>query len=466
MIKYSSLFACFFILIGCEAGKSSKVEGLIPFDSVLQFKHDPSLVGTENIAKVGDDLIPMTQLMGPSVSLQDLTSRRQELMLVSGYQLASQEASQKINPPADVVLKLSFPEPKKNLADFFKRTGIKPLKNIKVEFEQSISGGDIQLGDKTFAEAEMAKTNFDLAKLNERFTREALRELEGIISRRLVLQESKKIPDQTAEDYIQKNILAQPITISDQEAKDYGLKNNIDESQLDEKMIARLKDILISKTREKKINEFVAKNLIKAPISTALNKPQVVIEGLELSDAVPFQGTGKLNLTLFSSLSCDECKEIETKVDDMVKAEPDVLRLNYLFHFADNDRDSRLLSEAALCVKKLNDKSFWDFLKARRDGKLTAEESVINDTVKSLNLDFAEFQKCFLAREFKGTVDAHLAKSKELGFYRPPVVVIENQVFDKPNYEEIKETLEKIKSEKGLVKFSFWQKIKSWFFGK
>lgn len=464
----SILLVTLVTLLGCT-GKNdvAKKDDTLPIDSPIKFKFDPSLVGTENIAKIGDDPIAMSQLLSPSPALQELVDKNQSLMLVTAYQMASQLASQKQNPQEVVEMKSAFAEPKKNFDDFLKRMHINKVKNIKVEFGAEIAGGPMQVADKVLTESEMSRANFDLAKNKERFVRESLKSLEGIVSRRLVLQEAKKTPDQTAEDFIQKNIIGGAIAVTDEQAREYGLKNNLSEAELTPEMLIRLKDIVISRTREQKITDYVAKNLLKGPVSVGFDKPQIIVENLELSDAVPFQGKGKVNLTIFSNLMCDECKDIEAKMDNLIKTESDNFRLNYLFQFTERDREARMLAEASLCVKKQSDKGFWDFLSARRQGKLTSDENSINDTVKGLSLNFEEFQKCFLAREFQNSIDSQLSKSKELGFYRPPVVMVENQVFDNPDFNEIKASVDRIKAERGLSSSqSLWEKIKSFFFGK
>ena len=183
-----------------------------------------------------------------------------------------------------------------------------------------------------------------------------------------------------------------------------------------------------------------------------------------IGDSAPQRGQGPIEIALFSYVQCQECKDVTKGVSDFVQKNPKYYKLSYVFNFPANNNEERRVAEAALCIKKQNDDFFWKLPEQLvKDEKIALEES-INNAAKGVGSNYEEFRSCFLAREFKDAVEAHIQGTKELGFFRSPVVVMDGFVYETPTAEDLIDRARDLKAEKGLG-FNFFYNLKKKLFG-
>ncbi|MBY0315424.1 MAG: thioredoxin domain-containing protein [Bdellovibrionales bacterium] len=438
------------------AGCDSKPSNTIAFKSPYTFVFDGSLPKDVSAKVEGED-ISSSQLYSPSPALQELEERVNKIVLIrvyeKGVQLANGETGE------DVMITYGFAEPKESLD---KILGKKVISKIKVSFDENQKEA-AKLNGKTFTRDDIAQEELLMGRLMVASFEQKLQALEGIVTRRKILQASKEA-NMPMEEYIQKNILKGGNAVTEKDVLDFASKNNITEKELTEELKAQLKDTIQARQRDQMTAEYVAKNIVKGPISVGFEKPSLKIELPKVGDAAPHKGTGPIEIALFSYPQCEDCKDITRTLSDLADTYPKYYRVSYVFNFADNNNEERMVAEASMCLGKQDEKYFWSFPNSLKKLENTSLEENINETVKSLGANFDAFRTCFLAREFKDQVEMHLQSTKSLGFYKTPVVVMDGMVMETPNSDQFMEKALELKAEKGLG-FNLIYKLKKFFKG-
>jgi len=426
----------------------------IAFESPFKFTYDGTFAKGENIASADGEGVTSSQLFSPSPALQELEMRIQKIYLEMAYDKAVTAAGDE-----KATLTMGFAAPKD---DVKKLLGTKYKSAVDVQFDESLGQDTYKINDTTHKTTEFESSNRLLAQLrNDSFTQK-MQALEGIVARRKVL-EAAKAANTPMEEFIQKQILANPPPITDEETKAYAKKNNISEAELTPELHAQLKDILKGRQRDRMITEYVAKNLLKTPVRVGFAKPAIKIDLPPVGEAAPHKGQGPIEITLFSYLQCQDCKSLTKTMSDFVENNPKYYKLNYVFNFQESNNEERMVSEAGMCLRKQNENYFWIFSQVLVKSDAGIEEAV-NNAAKATGADFEAFRACFLAREFKDAVNSHVLGTKTLGFHRSPVVVIEGSVYEVPDATALMDKAQELKAEKGLG-FNLFYKIKKALFG-
>jgi protein-disulfide isomerase len=444
---FSALF-----LVAC----TKKDRNAIPVDSPLLFTYDQSLSTGEIIAKVDGEEIAVSQLFGPSPALQEIEERMNKIVLSLVYEKALADAEK-----GEVQITFGFAAPKEELKDLVHE---KFNKSITVTFDETaVKGHGGRIGERTWTREELAGQDMLLSRLMSDSFQQKIKILEGVISRRKILQASKDA-NSTMEDYIQNSIMKGVPEPTEAELATFAKNNNIYESDLTPEMKLQVLDTIKARKRDQLMAEYVAKNLIKTPIKVGFKKAQLRMDGLQINpDMVPSIGTGPIEILLFTNTQCESCQELVQTMSSFAANNGKYFVVKYVFNFPDGNGDERMLAEASLCLRKQNDSYFWQFPSIFTKGETPIEEA-INNAARNSGADYEKFRSCFLAREFKDTVEAHLAGTKTLGFHRPPVAVVNGLVHEKPVAHELIDEALGIKAEKGLG-FNLIYKLKKMFAG-
>jgi protein-disulfide isomerase len=443
------------ITLGLLSGCTKKDPNRVEFPSPIKFTYDASLAKGENIARVDGENITLSQLLSPSPALMELEQRMQMIILDMAYAKAVEKAA-----GGEATLTLGFADPK---TDLKKHLGAKFNKNIEVKFDEAMGPDTYMINDESFPTANFEADNRLLAQLRSDSFTQKMQALEGIVARRKILQ-AAKAKDMHMEVYIQKEVLKNDIAVSDQEVTDYGKKNNISEPEMTEEMRARLKDILKGRHREQMIIDYAAANFIKSPVQIGFKRPAVKMTLPAVGEAAPHKGSGPIEVTLFSYVQCEECKDVTKTLSEFVDDNSKYFKLNYIFNFPGNNNEERMVAEAAMCLKKQNEDFFWKFPENLKKDGATPLEDNINNAAKAVGAKFDDFRTCFLAREFREAVEAHVQGTQTLGFFRSPVVVLDGTVYESPSAEGIVEKARDLKAQKGLG-FNLFYNIKKALFG-
>lgn len=436
-------------ILGCQSKESHK----IPFKSPYSFVYDPT-IASDIAAKLDKDDVSLSQLYSPSPALQELEARMNKIVLVKVYQKALAIADKN-----EVNLTFGFAKPAEDLT---KILGGKLHKSVTVNFDETQKEA-AKMNEATFSRDAIAQEDSLLGRLMDSSFEQKLQAIEGVVTRRKILQTAKEanIP---MEEYIQKNILKGNFSVSDAEVADFAKNNNIVETEITDELKAQLKDTILARRRDQVTADYVAQNLMKEPIRISFNKPVLRMDLPKVGDLAPHKGDGPIEIALFSYLQCEECKTVTQALSELADNYPKYYRVSYVFNFSDSNNEERMVAEAAMCVGKQSEKFFWSFPQNLKKTENTSLEENINATVKSMGADYDGFRTCFLAREFKDSVENHLQSTKKLGFYKTPVIVMDGLVLETPNPQNLMDKALEVKAEKGLG-FNLFYKLKKFFKG-
>lgn len=447
MLKTLTLFISLGLLISC----TKKVPNQIQVDSPFQFIHDASLQGTEFAAKLNEDQITTSQLLSPSPALMELEQRINDIILRKVYSMAGDEGQ----------ITFAFEEPKDGIKKFF---GKDFKEKVTVTFDPKMTGGVAKLNDSFIRAEALTKDDTLLSRLMISRFEQSIKALEGLFARRKVL-EASKAANTTMEEYIKTKILGGDLQASDADVDEFAKKNNISEKELTEELRLQIKDTIASNRREAKITKYVSENLITGPIHVAFTKPTMTVSVPDVDKNAPHVGQGPISVLFFSRWDCENCKSIGAPIANFVSSHGKYFKMSYLFNFPPNSNEERMVAEAALCVQKQNSDMFWKFASIFDPKSKEVLEESVNQAVKDSGADFEAFRTCFLARELKDQVEAHLQATKDFGFYRTPVIVLDGKVMEVPSADAVIEDALALKAEKGLG-FNLFYKIKKFFSGK
>jgi protein-disulfide isomerase len=363
------LLAALVFLIVFSVSCTKKDRNAIPVESPLLFTYDQSLSSGEIIAKVDGEEIAVSQLFGPSPALQELEERMNKIVLTMIYEKAVTDAEK-----GDVSITYGFAAPKEELQTLL---GEKFSKSVKVTFDESaVKGHGATLGEKTWTREELAGQDMLLSRLLADSFQQKIKILEGVISRRKVLQASKEA-NSTMEDYIQNAIMKGVPEPTESDLATFMKNNNIYEADLTPELKLQIIDTIKARQRDQLMAEYVAKNLIKAPIQVGFKKAQLRMDGTQINpEMVPSIGNGPIEILLFTNTQCESCQGLLQSMSSFAQNNAKYFVVKYIFNFPDSNSDERMLAEASLCLRKQNDAFFWQFPSLFTKGETPIEESI------------------------------------------------------------------------------------------
>lgn len=451
------VIASLFVLNSCSKSAKDK-DQLLSYESPIQFKYKP-IEDKEQAAMVSGSAVSWSQLLSQDVALQELQEKYNRKILATAYAWGKTIAGETKGPITVEVFSL---KPEKEIPDILKEENIEPSKDVEVTF-QNVEGYDVlaKAGDKKITWDDFIGANIVHAKLYQSMFNQRMQRLKGIVVRRYLLDASKAA-NMPMEDFVKANIMKTEFNPTVDDVHKFAKERGISETDLDEKMVERLMDIVKQNDRDQKIEEYVAKNLIKEPIVVAYKGAKIKVATPELKEDIPQWGTKGPDVVYIGHWICDDCADSIKTFLKTKKEAVDSSRGGFIFAFPDRDREARMAAEAAFCVQSQNKDAFWTFVDKVVDVKEENLEERINIAAQGSGIDFPKFRECFLTRGFQQTVDSHLNYAKDMGITKTPLMVVQGQVLEAPfDTAEVAATLKSVGVHMGGS--SIWRKIKSLF---
>lgn len=440
-----------------KSGSDKKVK-FLPFDSPIQYVYE-KIDDKEQAALVKDSPVSWAQLLSQDLALQELQGKYDKSKLVFSYAWAKA-----LNEKSGQPVKLEFygVEPKTSLSEILAQQNVEVSDQVEITYIGEPASEIIaQVGSETLSWEDYNFANMNHSKLYRSLFQQRMQRLNGIVIRRFLLEASKtaQLP---MEEFVKKNILEQAFNPTEADVREFAKNKGIAESDLNEKLLARLTDIVKQNDRDKKIAAYVAKNLIKSPIKVAFPGAKLKISAPDLAGEVPQWGAKGPELMFIGHWSCEGCSETLKAFLKTKQKSSQVMRGAFVYSFPVRDREARMGAEAALCVDSINRDSYWIFLDKILELEESDIEKKINTAVIAAGVDADQFKDCFLKRKFQQAVDTHLSYAKSMGVTRSPLLVVQGQVleppFDPSEFASLLKSLNIQAKAPGL-----WQKIKSFF---
>ena len=439
--------------------KKAPTVKLVKYKSVIPYTFK-KIDNADAAAMVDQVEVPWSQLLSGDVALQDLQNRYDQQALAFAFAWATS-----LKKSDSETLKVFINKPDKDIKDVLAKANVEFVEGINIEYE--LSPGNPSLAN--FAQSSVSWDEFNNAnmmhsKLYDKLFQQRMQRLNGIVIRRMLLKEAKS-QGIAMEEYVRKNIISEPYQATEDEIKTFAAEKNITGKALDEKMMERLKDILIQNDRDSKIENYVAKNLIKTPIPIAYPSPVIKLNASSDMEGLPQWGKdSKANIMFIGHWDCKGCDgELKSFLNLKEKFQKNVKGL-FLYSFSAMDREARMGAEAAFCIEDQDEKGFWTFLTKIMEIKEDNIEERINTAAQASGIDYDKFRNCFLARDHQDKVNQHLEFAKEMGVTSAPLFTLNGLVLESPVSEtDIQQQL----NEMGLVqkaeKKGIFAKIKALF---
>ena len=449
------LSALFLTLAACSSGKETlKLPGS-PIEFEFAKSDKPEIYATYN-----GDTVTTEQIISQNPVYTDF--KNQESLIQLEYILRKfAPASIKLNISE---LDIFLPEPTKSVSDMAKSWGLTLNPKAKIQFKKTPPDKDViaQWGDQQVRAQDVEKTSVRLALVKSRSFHENLNRLKGILVRRTLLTaaHSEKLE---IDGYIKKHVLKDSKPATEAEFESFLAQTNIKKTDITPEQTEALKNVAMEKRDNTLIEQYVVKNLMKGPIVVHEFPPAFQIKVPGDWETIWGVNDAPISVLYFGDFVCGPCRQA---LDSVIKVQNDYnghIRTGFHYLFSSNDRDSRMVAEAALCVHSQNKKFFKKFAEIYATNPPGVDETSINDTVKKVGANEETFKKCFLAREQQNLLNQHLEFSGSMGVSQPAVLVDGEPLEGIISEGDLKEIIDRKIQTKSSTLGAFWRRIKSVF---
>ena len=221
----------------------------------------------------------------------------------------------------------------------------------------------------------------------------------------------------------------------------------------------------LEKRENTQIEKYVVKNLIKSVITVHEFPPSFQIKVPGDWETIWGVADAPISVLYFGDLVCGPCRQA---LDSVIKVQNDYnghIKTGFNFLFSNNDRDSRMVAEAALCAHGQGKKYFKKFSEIYATNPPGVDENAINDTVQKIGANVEDFKKCFLSRQHQALLNQHLDFSGSMGVSQPAVLVDGEPLEGVITQDDLREIIDRKVQTKSSTLGAFWRRLKSVFKG-
>lgn len=141
----------------------------------------------------------------------------------------------------------------------------------------------------------------------------------------------------------------------------------------------------------------------------------------------PFIGNADAPVLIeeFSDLQCPACAFVTPQVEDFVRANPNLARMEY-YHFPLNQHEYAYpAAEGAECAADQG--KFWEYVDLAFKNQKQFSDDIFYAVADQLGLDSAAFKECFDGHHKKDLVTAHLYEGRARGVRSTPSLFVNGQ---------------------------------------
>ena len=298
----------------------------------------------------------------------------------------------------------------------------------KINFKTTAPDKDViaQWGDQQIKASDVDISSVKLALVRTRAYRENLNRLKGIVVRRALL-EAAQGEKMEIEDYIKKHITADNTPVTDAEFESFLGASNIKKADVNPSQLQAMKNIALEKRKNSLVENYVAKNLLHGTIYVHEFPPTFKVEVPEGWEAIWGLKSAPVSILYFGDFVCGPCRDaLKDVLNEKDKFRGNV-KVGFNFLFSRTDRDSRMLSEASLCVQAQGKKNFRKFAELYATNPPGVDEAALEQAASKSGANVDEYKKCFLAREHQALLNQHLDFAAKVGVTSQPTVLIDGE---------------------------------------
>ena len=150
----------------------------------------------------------------------------------------------------------------------------------------------------------------------------------------------------------------------------------------------------------------------------------------------------KVTIQEFSDVQCPACGAISPQVEQFVRNNPELVRLEY-FHFPLSYHEHAFMgAEAAECAGEQG--KFFEYLGTLFQNQNSLSEDFMKNTADSLNLDRTKFDACMDNHTYKAKIQAHMEEGTSRGLPGTPSLYINGELVRWTDPETFKGYLESL----------------------
>jgi protein-disulfide isomerase len=138
------------------------------------------------------------------------------------------------------------------------------------------------------------------------------------------------------------------------------------------------------------------------------------------------QQTAPVLVEEFSDPQCPACGEISPQVETIIRANPDVARLDYYNFPLPYHENAFISSEAALCAGDQG--KFFEYLGVLFKNQHSLTEDFLKNTADSLSLDRTAFDACLNNHDHKADVLAQMGEGDKRKIPGTPTLFVNGQM--------------------------------------
>lgn len=363
------------------------------------------------------------------------------------------------------VLEIFQPEPKKPVHDLAKSWGINLPPGVKISFKTNPPDKDViaQWGDNQVKGSEADASSVRLALARARAYREELNRLTGILVRRSLL-DAAKAENLQIEDYVKKHITANNSPVTDAEFEAFLNQRGIKKGDVNPDQEESLRNIAQEQRKSVLIEDYVVKNLLNGVVQVHEFPPTFTVQVPEGWASIWGVKDAPVAVLFFGDLVSGPSRDSLKSLLEVANENKGHLKLGFNFLFSRGDRDSRMISEAALCVQAQGTSHFRKFAELYATNPPGAEEAEIEKAARESGADIEKYKKCFLAREYQNLLNQHLVFAERVGVASQPTILIDGEpLAGAISKNEIQEVIERKVRAKSSALGALFRRIKASF---
>jgi hypothetical protein len=443
----------------CSSSPSNEVLQISgnPLTFHLVKSNDPKL-----FASTPEGDVTIEQVTEGSAVEADLNNQRHLVHLEAALRKFAAETK---DPKSTATLNVFVAKPERPLPELLKQWSITLPAQAKVVFGANPPAKDViaQWGDQQMTAADADNGSARLALIKSRAYREDLNRLTGIVMRRALLKaaQGEKLEIDT---YLQKHVNVDTAPLSENEYEAFLAARGIKKGDVNEDQEKSLRSIALDQRRSEKVNDYVVHNLLKGDVDVHVFPPQFAVKVPEGWNSIWGVKDAPVSILYFGDLVCGPCRGGLKNVIDVANDFKGHVHVGFNFLFSPSDRDSRMISEAALCVQAQGNAKFAKFAEIYADLPPPADEAGIESAARQAGAKLDDYKKCFLAREHQALLNQHLEFADHLGIQSQPTVLVDGEpLAGTISKAELNDVVQRKVNAKSSALGALWRRFKALF---
>lgn len=443
-----------FILAGCQ----KKPQGFGLEGAMIRYE-TKTFDDPEVLAEANGQRFTKSQILDKSVVLKDLSLQENEALIGLAYlEVLERFAGAK---PTGVVT-IHLPESKTPLAQILSRFDHAPEAGLTIAFKPSDDPNHVATyKDLRISRDELNINHVVFTAIEQRRFQEIASQLNSQMSRILLNEKAVQAGKDLAT--MVKEAVGGEKPVSDEELFEYLKSIGFAKEELTDELKVRFQEALKQRNQQNRIEEYVAKNILKGPVSVSFTEP---VARIQLNDNWrPIMGysDAPVSVVVFSAVTCPDCHSFIVSLREIMQEYDGHLKLNWIHNFEAKDGISYLMAETALCLDSIGKGHSINFAEEFSKREAPLDENTFVAWADSQGLDKSVLKSCIEKQNNKELVAQHLAYSKKVGIVANPTIWIEGRTLQgNVSKDQIEGLVRNAVNLKNSSKWSaFWRRIKS-----